>query len=156
MFEKNQTIKELNIDPTKRFRVVDDNGNSNVTKGDILELFKDNGGIDAHFNNLTRGTKDFNCYLYRLEYADKDWDNLCVGDELKDSVGYSQFVLGVCGRAIFLSEFGDKDFYNCGYTKEELIEKGYTIVQDTKDRTVDDILEGLPEADKSIIKKALK
>ena len=64
-----------------------------------------------------------------LRPAEKDWDTLQVGDEIKIPFE-KRTVLGVCGRVIFLSWPGDKDHYSNGFTKEELIEIGYKIVQD--------------------------
>jgi len=60
---------------------------------------------------------------------EKDWDTLQIGDEIENLLG-KRTVLGVCGRVIFLSDKGNKDRYSSGYTKDELIEDGFTIVQD--------------------------
>ena len=76
-------------------------------------------------------SKDFtDVAVINLRPLEKDWDTLQVGDEIK-GLHEKRTVLGVCGRAIFISWAGDKDRYYSGYTKEELIEMEYTIVQDT-------------------------
>ena len=61
---------------------------------------------------------------------EKDWDTLQIGDEV-ELRHEKRTVLGVCGRAIFLSWAGNKDRCSNGWTKEDLIIEGYTIVRDT-------------------------
>lgn len=77
-----------------------------------------------------------------LRPAVKSFDYPEIGDEYKAIAGHSQWVLGVCGRVILLSEYEGKDIFSGGYTKEELIESGYTIVQDeqeVKEMTVEEV-----------------
>jgi len=75
--------------------------------------------------------KDFtNINVKNLRPLEKDWDTLQVGDEIKIPFE-KRTVLGVCGRVIFISWVDDKDRFYSGYTKYELIEDGYTIIQDT-------------------------
>ena len=70
-----------------------------------------------------------------LELVEKSWDTLEVGDEIKDDNGYSRWVLGLCGRVIFVSDLNNKDANAGSYTKEELIRYGYTIVQPKEEET---------------------
>jgi len=98
-----------------------------------------NEQLGAHTNNKL-GYK-YSWMLYKdftgenvtnLRPFEKDWDTLQVGDEIKSSKVYeNRTVLGVCGRVIFLSWASNKDQYSGGYTKDELIEDGFTIVRDT-------------------------
>jgi len=75
--------------------------------------------------------KDFtNINVKNLRPLEKDWDTLQVGDEI-GHLYEKRTVLGVCGRVIFISWPCNKDRYFGGNTKKELIECGYTIVQDT-------------------------
>ena len=60
----------------------------------------------------------------------KSFDNPQEGDEYKSQTGSSRFVLGVSGRTIDLSQTDSKDSFGGTYTKEDLITRGYTIVQD--------------------------
>ncbi len=78
-FAPYKTTKELGIDTTRKFKVVDntsDGGNSYVNIGDILEFSKDDAGTiigktTSLFNNLNTGKKDIACRWSRLEYLEK-------------------------------------------------------------------------------------
>ena len=75
--------------------------------------------------------RDFTGVLVpNIRSAKKSFDYPEVGDEYLDSNGKSRFVLGVAGRVIFLSREDHKNFFRLGFTKEQLITLGYTIVQD--------------------------
>ena len=65
-----------------------------------------------------------------LRYAKKSFDYPEIGDKYTSGLGNSRFVLGVAGRAIFLSSVNDKDSFGYGTTKVELVERGYTIAND--------------------------
>lgn len=65
-----------------------------------------------------------------LTLAVKTFDEPQIGDEYKDSDGYSLFVLGVAGRGILISGTNNKYITGKWCTKEQLISWGYTIVQD--------------------------
>ena len=71
-----------------------------------------------------------NEFVTHLRPALKSFNNPEVGDEYKNKSGISFCVMGICGRCIFLSEYGDKNVMGDYYTKEELIQLRYTIVQD--------------------------
>lgn len=71
-------------------------------------------------------------YIKNLRPSEKSFDFPEIGDEYKDNEGDSKFVLGVAGRVIFMSSYSDKDEYCDEYTKEGLIECGFTIVQEDK------------------------
>ena len=60
----------------------------------------------------------------------KSFSSPKVGDEYKDNDDNSRFVLGICGRIIFLSCCNMPNEYGRSFTKENLIELNYTIVQD--------------------------
>ena len=75
--------------------------------------------------------RDFtNKNVTNLRSAIKSFDNPQEGDEYKNSEGDSRWVLNVGGRVILLSGLRNKDTFGSGYTKEDLIRLGYTIVQD--------------------------
>ena len=65
-----------------------------------------------------------------LRHAEKSFDYPEIGDKYTSGLGNSRFVLGVAGRAIFLSSVNDKDSFGYGTTKVELVERGYTIAND--------------------------
>ena len=65
-----------------------------------------------------------------IRHEKKSFDYPEIGDKYTSGLGNSRFVLGVAGRAIFLSSVNDKDSFGYGTTKEELVERGYTVVQD--------------------------
>lgn len=65
-----------------------------------------------------------------LRPVKKSFDYPEIGDEYVDDRGKSRFVLGVAGRAIFLSSPVSKDDFYCILTKEQLIILGYTIAND--------------------------
>ena len=65
-----------------------------------------------------------------LRREKKSFDYPEIGDKYTSGLGNSRFVLGVAGRAIFLSSVNDKDSFGYGTTKVELVERGYTVVQD--------------------------
>ncbi len=78
-------------------------------------------------------SKEFNnSGVTNLRPAKKSFDCPKIGDEYIDPNGGSRFVLGVAGRVIFLSSSTEREHYSYSYgmTKEQLIEYGYTIVQD--------------------------
>ena len=78
-------------------------------------------------------------FFKNLRSTEKTFENPEVGDEYKDKDGDSRFVLGVCGRVIFLSNYNDKDHYPDGYTKEDLTKYDYTIVQDEPEEEIEEI-----------------
>lgn len=85
--------------------------------------YKYSWALDEEFNNN---------YVTNLRHAEKSFDYPEIGDEYIDPNGGSRFVLGVAGRVIFLSSSTEREHYSYSYgmTKEQLIEYGYTIVQD--------------------------
>lgn len=86
------------------------------------------------YNDFTNSSSVTN-----LRLAEKTWDTLEVGDEIEDKYGDTQTVLGVCGRVMFISYHDNKDEYSSGYTKEQLIKYGYTIVSPKVEEEVDEI-----------------
>lgn len=143
-FQPNKTLKELNIDTSRRFVVMDDDNHRLFKNGDILEWEKDDDCLPC-FKRISDGNVAY-CELYRLDYYNpiKTWDTLEIGDEVKGRDGYSQWVLDVHGKVIHLSVCNDKDSYWGGYTKEQLIKYGYTIVQPEPQEETD------PEVEKAI------
>lgn len=67
-----------------------------------------------------------------LRPAEKSFDNPEVGDVYLGDGG-ERTVLGVCGRAIFLSAWDNPNVSGGCRTKEELIDNGYTIKQDKEE-----------------------
>ena len=95
-----------------------------------------------------------------LSHSEKSFDYPHVGDEYKDSDGDSVWVLGVCGRVIFVSSYRNAEHSGDYYTKEDLIELGYTIVQDKVEEkittlTMDEVakLAGVPVEQLKITKE---
>ena len=88
-FEKGKTIKELNIDTSRRFEVVKGRLDGYVNAfeiGDILE-FCDNGDDNRPtFRRISDGLTQYT-FLHRLKYAAPPWDNLSAGDILIDGDG---------------------------------------------------------------------
>lgn len=68
-------------------------------------------------------------FLEILPRHEITWDTLQVGDQLADEDGDIRTVLGVCGRVIFPALLNQP--YSCwgAFTKEELINEGFSIVQ---------------------------
>lgn len=90
--------------------------------------------------------KDFNCSIcgvgcvMNIRPLEKTWDNIEVGDVLKNTSGRKRWVLGVCGRAIFVSILNDPNRSDVGYyIKEELIKIGYTIDQPEQKDEVEEL-----------------
>lgn len=107
---------------------------------------------------LTRGFTDGN--VCDLRHAEKSFDHPEIGDEYKDNDGDSVWVLGVCGRVIFVSSYRNAEHSGDYYTKEDLIELGYTIVQDKVEEkittlTMDEVakLAGVPVEQLKITKE---
>lgn len=84
-------------------------------------MYKFSWALDEEFKNH---------HVTNLRPAKKSFDYPEIGDEYLDAKGNSRFVLGVAGRVIFLSREDHKNFFRLGFTKEQLITLGYTIVQD--------------------------
>jgi len=100
-----------------------------ITKGDIENVIGLDIEGDPILNKSGVWTMSFINNNFKL-VSIKSFDNPQIGDEYKDIDGNSRFVLGVCGRVIFLSSFLNKNHAGNTYTKEELIKDGFTIVQD--------------------------
>jgi hypothetical protein len=80
---------------------------------------------------------DVNMMGYDLEFAEKTWDNITVGDYITYS-NYFMRVLRVCGEIIFTTslrytkEQADGDMSTSQFQKQYLKENNYKIVQDNK------------------------
>ena len=83
--------------------------------------YKYSWALNEEFNNQD---------VTNLRHAEKSFDYPEIGDKYTSGLGNSRFVLGVAGRAIFISSVNDKDSFGYGTTKEELVERGYTVVRD--------------------------
>jgi len=69
MFKSLKNAKELGIDTSRQFVVIDAYGDDDVSNGDIVELFKDDGTASPFFKNITTGSdEEFSLYWRRLEY----------------------------------------------------------------------------------------
>jgi len=119
-----------------------------TNKGSFIKITSVKNGYDYDIlNDKKEKVVWCNCFKdEHLEPLAKDLDNLEVGNEISVSDGGIRTVLGVCGRVIFVST-DDKDIFHGGYTKEELIEDGYTIVQkeveDIEEITVEEVCKRL-------------
>ena len=141
-FEEGKNAKELGIDLTRKFVVIEEGGN--FKKGDILTVERDNDSDSPYFINKN-GNREWT-YWYRLAYAEKNWDNLEEGDVLIDSAGDETCVLGICGEVIFRSARNEFDKYWGGYTKKQLQKIGWNIkdaVEETEELTMDEVCKEL-------------
>ena len=116
---------------------IDDDGQPYICQNEIDDHkiknklgYKYSWGLSRKFTNL---------YVENLLLAEKTFDYPELGDEYKNRDGDSKTVLGVCGQVIFLSNFNDKNHHYCGYTKKELIECNYTIVQDEPEEEIEEL-----------------
>lgn len=78
-----------------------------------------------------------------LKLAEKTWDNLEEGDVLVSKFSQELIVIGICGKAIFLGSKECATDVIIGmaqiYTKEELINRGYTIKIETPTPDVEEM-----------------
>ncbi len=126
-FEKNKNARELGIDTTRKFRVVEDGAMFDA--GEIIVLIADDNSEYPYFrskNNSHEGC----CYWDRLEYADVETKDVetkteeCkfkVGDKVrckpvmtKNSAGWAPGYEFIIDRIIKLT-FGDGIFPKDGY-----------------------------------------
>jgi hypothetical protein len=95
----------------------------------------------AILNDKKEKINQCNCFKDDdLEQTEKNWDNLEVGDEIDTGFGIVT-VLDMGGRVVFISSIDDKNRFGTGCTKEELIKKGYTIVQNKVDEIEEEVIE---------------
>lgn len=141
MFEPNKNATELGIDITRKFRVVEDS--CYFKKGEVITLKKDDDTLNPYF---WKEDKSNYCPIHwsSLEYADKDLDNLEVGDVLVDTSGNEITVLGVLGQLIFLSKYSTQEYYSGGYTVIQLKDYGFKLKcqeEEITELTIDQIAE---------------
>ena len=75
------------------------------------------------------------CYENELEAVMRTIDDLREGDVVVSSMGTERDVLGVCGRAIFVTSSAGKDRgEDIIWTKEDFKRRGYTLVQPKPDQ----------------------
>lgn len=100
-FEAGKTIKELGIDTTKKFRIVNDyiENYEELEIGDIFTLSSDDDSRCPYFRKVGEPKgEEYVLWLSELEYADRSKsDKYEVGDILVDSDGDCRRVLGYCG-----------------------------------------------------------
>ena len=106
-----------------------------LNEGRVAKIIKQNaiGWCDIEFNN---GNRD--CYHRNdLEPVSKSFDHPFVGDVYENKDG-KRMVLGASGRGILLSCLNDYNSSSCGFwTKEELIEDNYKIIDTETEETVE-------------------
>jgi len=86
-------------------------------------------GLETDDGNRCLFTETFPIELW-VPDAEKTWDTLQCGDEVKGKDFKTRKVLGILGEIVFLS-LGDHYDYAGGYfTKESLKQEGFTIVQE--------------------------
>lgn len=112
-FEPNKTIKELGIDTTRKFRVVDNFGSGDTKLGDILILQKDDGSCNPYFTNLTQNNACSAIHLDGLEYA----TDVAADKPHKFKVGD---IITINNGAMTL-EFGDEDYYRRQFPDKSFI-----------------------------------
>jgi hypothetical protein len=78
-------------------------------------------------------------HLKNLRPAFKSFDFPEIGDKYKDGDGDTRVVLGVAGRAIFLSSLNNENGASSFYTKEGLVKYNYTIVQDEPEEEIEEM-----------------
>ena len=146
------------------------------SKGDFARVERDLGGNIYRFEfssdkirALVNGAAAANSYSsprQMLQYI--DWtlvpltlETLSIGDEVVNKGRNKRTILMAQGygknRCYVLSQFDDNLTANTTFTAHELSEKGYVPVPwvEEKSRNVDDVLAGLPDSDKEIVKRAI-
>jgi len=101
----------------------------------IVEIIETNGSnwVMVEANNGNRFGLDSSYNKDMWEHAEKTWDTLEVGDVIVDKDGDERKILGVCGEAVFVSQFGDFDNFHTGIGKKELQKIGYKIKDATEE-----------------------
>lgn len=90
--------------------------------------------------------------LTNLRPALKSFDDPQVGDVYVDKRGDKRHVLGVAGKVIFLSYANEPDSYRAGFTKKQIIEDGYTILQDEEEGQKSERVRVLEEVEEEVKK----
>jgi hypothetical protein len=142
-FEPSKTIKELGIDITRKFVVVD--GSSVFNEGDILKLERNDDTDCPYFIRIT-DLKYCDCSLHRLAYAPikKEFskDGLEYGDELvyKGDVKNKRYVLDVFEHSLltYQIETNGIKIGSSIYTFEEA-EQLFTITQPDETSEVQEV-----------------
>ena len=125
-FEADKTAKELGIDTTRRFVVVE--GDDHFEKGDILKLFRDDNSSSPWFNKDGSKDRDWCIHWSSLAYAEKEFSQqgLSIGDIVIDGE-YEFKVLDVSELLFDYSYPSDFDAYLGTHTYKEAIKDGWTI-----------------------------
>lgn len=105
-------------------------------EGRVGKIIKEseNSWYVIEFNNGER------CSFHKiqLEPVSKSFDHPFEGDVYEDKDGGKRMVLGVSGRGILLSSLNNYNYSsNVFWTKEELIEDGYKIVDTETEETIE-------------------
>ena len=126
----------MNFKEGDKIRMTEDCGGSGFpNKGDICTLKYGNQFGNDTDRLYAHGDAECACicrHLWELVEEEITWDTLKVNDELKDKDGDIRTVLGVCGRVIFTSWLNQPNSSWDGFTKEQLIDEGISIVQPSK------------------------
>lgn len=70
-FEKGKNAKELGVDVSRTFIVLNDVGNVNFKVGDLIKFNYDDGTISPYFKRISNN-KIASCYWHQLAYAPND------------------------------------------------------------------------------------
>ena len=153
-FEPNKNAKQLGIDTTKKFVVVD--GEGIFPQGTILTLEEDDGSSCPRF---TDGKKIDYAPWFRLAYAEKNWDTLEAGDIIVNKyTGSKSKILAVLGDVFLMSCWDDFEYAVGWRTKTEAQKDGYTIenTTPTEDEEVENAIKLLEKKGRIVDGKIIK
>lgn len=129
-FETDKTAKELGIDTTRKFVVVD-RVSDKFDIGDIIRLSNDDNSHRLEFTRISDGLKLFTFWCH-LAYADEtpsfSKEGLKVGMKVKDSDGDLDEVVEVFENSFMIE--GDLNPSALVYTYASVIEDGWTIMEE--------------------------
>ena len=155
-FEPNKNSKELGIDTTRKF-VVLDKTHVAFNQGDILvfvETFNSvNNSLAPIFKRISDG-REAACNWSRLAYAEpiKEFSasGLSVGDIVIDENNKKRKVLEVGKTSFLLSVCNDLNVAHGWYTFQEAIDNGWKI-QGAEKSEIDEMIERLKKSYKDTI-----
>ena len=165
-FPKNKTFSELNLDPNRKFIVVEGCKMIFIT-GDIVELYKDDDSELPYFKRISDGRVS-DCYLYRLEYYDEP--RTCE-DKMEDGETYHDFNFREFGHCIYCDkekepktwsnlEIGDTIIINQGEERKVADVGKFGLIFGQNYYTFDFVKKNcaikLPESIKTNIQKAIE
>lgn len=165
-FEQNKNAKELGIDTTRKFVVLDANAthSSRVKDGDIVSLDRDDGSACPYFKNETTGEKHVCMSWGGLAYLEKTLENLEPGDVVVDKDGDKRMVIDTSknGKVYLLSAYwsehhtpdqinSSQKCFSRAHTAHDLEQNAYTLFTEPTPPEVQEMTVG--EIEKALGKK---